>query len=221
MHESHEEELRRLSGRYWSNLDPQGRGFVPLAEAYWSMGMLDEAASLLEEGLERLPYFSAGHLVAARVARDRGELDVARWHIHQLLAIDPQNTLALAARAAFRLDECDVAGALRDLNRILELEPSNARIRRLILDIEGGGGEEGYEGTDVPPPPPPGEPIEEVGERAGEPPAAFTKSDGTHGLPPGPQPRGQQAPVHESPRGKLERSRDLELDGFPLPVWSE
>jgi tetratricopeptide (TPR) repeat protein len=86
--DSLEHEIRTLRAHFWSDRDPDGRAFAPLAEAYLTRGDLDEALALVVDGLGRLPDFATGHLVAARVHRARGDGAAARQAVEALLALD-------------------------------------------------------------------------------------------------------------------------------------
>ena len=129
---SADQEIRLLRTSFWSARDPGGRAFAPLAEAFRQEGNLDEAEALLSEGLSRHPTFTTALLVAARVARDRGNLIVAREQLERLLHLDGGNVLALCDRAEVRLVEGDREGALQDLREASRLEPGNDEFRRRI-----------------------------------------------------------------------------------------
>jgi tetratricopeptide (TPR) repeat protein len=147
-----DEEIRLLRTSFWSARDPNGRAFAPLAEAFRRQGNLDEAESLLAEGLARHPTFTTALFIASRVARDRGDLALAREHLDRLLHLDGGNVLALRDRAEARLIEGDRDGALRDLREASRLEPGNEEIRVRL---------EAAETARTPLPPPVEPPVEE------------------------------------------------------------
>jgi tetratricopeptide (TPR) repeat protein len=138
MIESLDKEIRILRAQYWSARDPEGRGFAPLAEAYRLQGEFDEAASLVQDGLERLPGFLAGYLVASRIARDRGDLLGARDLLDQALELDAENVVARFERATLALEEGDREGALSDLRIVLDLDPLHQDAARRLDEIESG-----------------------------------------------------------------------------------
>jgi tetratricopeptide (TPR) repeat protein len=131
-----DQEIRLLRTSFWSARDPNGRAFAPLAEAFRRQGDLDEAESLLAEGLARHPTFTTALLVASRVARDRGDLTLAGEHLDRLLHLDGGNVLALRDRAEVRLVEGDREGALRDLREAFRLEPGNDELRLRLEAVE-------------------------------------------------------------------------------------
>ena len=132
MPESLDQEIRLLRTSFWSARDPDGRAFAPLAEALRRERSLDEAESILAEGLARHPTFTTALLVSARVARDRGDLTFAREQLDRVLELDGGNVLALQDRAEARLVQGDREGALRDLREASRLDPGNDEFRRRI-----------------------------------------------------------------------------------------
>lgn len=131
------DEIRELRARFWSDRDPKGRAFAPLADAYRRAGDLDEAADLVEEGTDRLPDFVAGHLVAARVYRDRGEGDGAHRAFRRVLELDPENLEALRGAAVLAEESGRTGEALELWQRLARLDPGEeaaaVHIRELKL----------------------------------------------------------------------------------------
>lgn len=118
-----EQEIRDLRSRFWSERDPQGRGFVPLADALRRAQELDEALEVVADGLARHPDFASAHLVHGWVQRDRGEEEEAEAAFRRVLEMDPEN-----ARALYGLGQILAQGgrlaAGRDLvARALDLDP--------------------------------------------------------------------------------------------------
>jgi len=144
-----DQEIRALRAHFWSARDPEGRAFAPLADAYRRRGDLDEAHALVDDGLARLPDFTPGHLVAARIHRARGDLERARTSLDALLDLDGENVLALLDRAELSRDTGDRDLAVRDLSTLLKLVPGHLGARSALDALEReGGGEAGS--TDAP-----------------------------------------------------------------------
>ena len=97
--ESLNQQIVRLEEIYKSELDPQGRAFVPLADAHRRLGDLGKALALIQEGLGTHPDFASAHMVAGWVHRSREEPDDAIRSFERVLALDVENTLARAAIA--------------------------------------------------------------------------------------------------------------------------
>lgn len=141
MPEPPDQEIRMLRTWFWSVRDPDGRAFAPLAEAHCRRGDLEEAEALLRDGLARHPQYATGHLVAARVARARGDTPMTLVHLNRALDLDPENVVALLERAECRASEGDRSEARLDLQAVLRIEPGNpdavGRLEALRADEEG------------------------------------------------------------------------------------
>ena len=123
MSEAFDVEIRTLRSLYWSERDPEGRGFAPLVDAYRRAGDARQAFELLKDGLERHPDFVSGHVVAARLFLDNGLLDEAEQAARTALGLDAENVEALDSLAAV-LEGKDVPdGASEVRARLLALEP--------------------------------------------------------------------------------------------------
>ena len=133
-------EIQVLRASFWSRRDPEGRAFASLADAYRRNGELEEAESLVQEGLRRHPDFATGHLIAAWVFRDKGDHVLVRQHLDRMLDLDPGNVLGLVERAASAAAEGDRDGAVGDLRRVLGADPSHPEARQRLEALELGSG---------------------------------------------------------------------------------
>lgn len=141
-----DQEIRILRAIFWSERDPEGRAFVPLADAYLRKGDPQEALSLLEDGLGRHPGFSAAHLVAARVHRALGSGEAVGSSLARVLELDPENAAALRMRGELaetegRLDEA-VSSFKAALRRNPGFEDLESRIERLSAGRPSGSAAE-------------------------------------------------------------------------------
>ena len=136
MPESLKEEIRILSGSFRSERDPEGRAFAPLADAYLRSGDVAKAEEVVQEGVARLPDFATGHLVAARVARARGDLQRTRAHADRVISLDPGNTLAWVERAAALVREGDAVAALLDLRSAIGIAPGGVATLAALVVLE-------------------------------------------------------------------------------------
>ena len=133
---------------------PVSRAFLPLADLLRQAGRPDEALAVLEAGLARHPEAVGGLVTLARplAAAGRGE-DAADAAV-QVLALDPDNTVALELLADAEERAGDLAAALAHCERLAQLEPGDphwaaslARLRdawsagtAVGPDGRGGGG---------------------------------------------------------------------------------
>ena len=136
MPESLKEEIRIISASFRSERDPDGRAFAPLADAYLRSGDVAKAEEVVREGVARLPDFATGHLVAARVARARGDLQRTRAHADRVISLDPGNALARVERAAAQVREGDAVAALLDLRSAIKIAPGGVAALAALVVLE-------------------------------------------------------------------------------------
>lgn len=118
-----EEDIERLRQAQWSERDPQGRAFASIAEAHRLRGELHLAKTVAQEGVERLPEFASGHVVAGLVHRDLRspvEADVA---FRRVLDLDPENTVALRSLGELAKERESHAEAAEFFRKLYLLDP--------------------------------------------------------------------------------------------------
>ena len=116
-------EIEKLERRWAEN--PKGRNFAPLADAYRKAGELDRAIELCQSGLERHPDYVSAHIVYGRCLIDMKNDAAAGQTFQRVLALDPENIIALKilgeiAERNNRFDE-----AVDWLGRLLNADPMN------------------------------------------------------------------------------------------------
>jgi len=127
------ETLQRKHAEY-----PEGRYFVPLANARRKAGDLDRAEALLRDGLEIHPDYLSAHIVLGRCLEDRGNGREAEEQFQRVLSRDPQNLVALkhlgeiAARDGRRDD------AARWYRELIGADPMNDGARARLTELEAG-----------------------------------------------------------------------------------
>jgi len=124
--ESLEQEIRTLRSLYWSERDPEGRAFAPLADAYLRAGETKEALDLLTDGTTRHPGFSSGHVVAARLFLQQGMLSEAELSARRVLELDAENVVALESLAQVLQATGASEEAARLAATLAELDPEAA-----------------------------------------------------------------------------------------------
>ena len=125
MTQSLEGEIRTLRSLFWSDRDPDGLGFAPLADAYRRAGDAKQALDLLGDGMDRHPDFTPGHVVAARLYVEQGLFTEAEIAARRVLDLDPENVDALRSlvRALEEEGETVDAAKVREQLAILDPEP--------------------------------------------------------------------------------------------------
>ena len=140
MAESLEKEIEELRTLFWSERDPEGRVFAPLADAYRRQGDLDQALEVLRDGLDRHSEFAPGLIVAGWVRRDRGELEAAGEAFEAALGVDEENTEALRGVGELATARGDMPAAVEHFQRLVDLEPGDPEIVARLREIERGDG---------------------------------------------------------------------------------
>jgi len=133
-----ETHIRKLQEFYWSDADPEGRGFVPLADALRRSGELMEAHRLLREGLTRHPDFLAAHVVYGWVHRDGGKLDEAEHWFREALALDPKNIEALRGLGEVLLERGEIPEALGYLELLRQEDPTDLALPGRVEELKTG-----------------------------------------------------------------------------------
>lgn len=122
-----EQEIHDLHALIGSPRDPEGRAFVPLADAYRRAGDPSRALDVLADGLERHPGLAAGHLVAGLTLRDLADDTGAESAFRRVLDLDADNARALVGLGRLldaRGDEMDGSTLVE---RGLALDPTLSR----------------------------------------------------------------------------------------------
>lgn len=140
MSESVEREIRELRSLFWSDRDPEGRGFAPLADAYRRAGDFDQALELLNDGLDRHPEFATGHVVAGWVHRDRGADLEAEASFRTALMLDDENVHALRGLGFLLLGRGKTDEARSVFTRMADLEPGDGAVEAELAVMDDAAG---------------------------------------------------------------------------------
>lgn len=116
-------QIRKLQEFYWSDADPEGRGFVSLAELYRRAGDYSEAHRLLRDGLARHGRLASGHVVLGWVYLDQGLSTEAEVAFRAALAVDPENLGALRGLGDLLLERDVAEEALAVHRKLHRLDP--------------------------------------------------------------------------------------------------
>lgn len=115
--------------------DPRSTVFVPLAEAYRQMGLLDDALEIATRGVQTHSAFCPGYTVLGRIQAQRGELSAAAGAFEKALLIEPQNLTALKGLAKVRMHQGDRGRALTLVQRAVSLSPDDAAAQKMLAAL--------------------------------------------------------------------------------------
>jgi tetratricopeptide (TPR) repeat protein len=124
--------IKKLQEFYWSDADPEGLGFVSLAEAYRRSGDPIEALRILRDGCKRHPGLASGHIVAGWIHAGEGDAAEAEGAFRAALEIDPQNVAALKGLAEVLSDGGAFEEALTLLQTLQPLDPGDGELEGRI-----------------------------------------------------------------------------------------
>lgn len=124
------EGLERLERKHAGN--PEGRFFVPLADAYRRAGDPAGAVELLREGLQSHPEYLSAHIVLGRCYLDLDDPEAARAEFRYVLALDPQNLVALGTLGDLAAAQGRSAEAERWYQELLAVDPMNEEARTAL-----------------------------------------------------------------------------------------
>ncbi len=130
--DSFNDEIRQLEALMFSARDPDGRAFVPLADALRRAGEMDRALAVVSEGMHRLPDFGSAQIVAGWVHREMGDAEAALDAFSRGVELDGENTVALRAAAELAREAGYGDSSIEFADRLAALEGE--------LDATGGVG---------------------------------------------------------------------------------
>ncbi|MCC7053550.1 MAG: tetratricopeptide repeat protein [Gemmatimonadaceae bacterium] len=126
--------LEELTAKYMQN--PR-RFFVPLANEYRQSNDLDRAIALCREHLPAQPGHMSGHIVLGRAYFEKGDIDAAREVFLTSVALDDENAIALRHLGDIARLRGEPAEARQWYARVLDADPENAEIERLLRSMGG------------------------------------------------------------------------------------
>lgn len=116
--------------------DPSSTAFVPLAEAYRQVGLLDDALEAARLGTKMLPHFSPGFSTMGRILGQMGRIDEAMSAYARALSIDRQSQSALVGLARLHLIRGERDQARKILKQAEEFHPDDVKIVDMLNALD-------------------------------------------------------------------------------------
>ena len=116
--------------------DPSSTAFVPLAEAYRQIGLLDDALEAARFGTEMLPHFSPGFSAMGRILGQMGRLDESMSAYARALSIDRQSQAALVGLSRLHLVRGERDQARKILQQAQEFHPDDEKISDMLTALD-------------------------------------------------------------------------------------
>lgn len=116
--------------------DPHSTAFVPLAEAYRQLGLLDDALQIARFGTENLPHFCPGFAIMGRVLCQMGRFSEAADIFARALDIDDESQSTLLGLARLHLSRSEQDQAREILQRTVRLYPEDETARAMLAVMD-------------------------------------------------------------------------------------
>lgn len=116
--------------------DPHSTAFVPLAEAFRQIGLLDDALEAARLGTSMLPQFSPGFATLGRILGQMGHIDEAMGVFAKALGIDRQCLSALIGLARMHLVRGEREQARRILLQAAEFHPQDDMVENMLVALD-------------------------------------------------------------------------------------
>lgn len=116
--------------------DPRSTAFVPLAEAYRQIGLLDDALEAAKLGTRMLPHFSPGFSTLGRILGQMGRIDEAMSAYAKALSLDRQSQAALVGLSRLHLVRAERDQARKILQQAAEFHPDDEMIQNMITALD-------------------------------------------------------------------------------------
>ncbi len=135
-------EIEKLERKHGEN--PEGRYFVPLANAYRRSGSMGDAISVLRKGIRRHPDYLSARIVLGHCYADQGDVDSARSEYQHVLSFDPHNLVALRSLGELAAAAGNDDEARRRYEQLLAVDPMNEEARVGLQMLSHGSSLAGF-----------------------------------------------------------------------------
>ncbi|MGD9727560.1 MAG: tetratricopeptide repeat protein, partial [Nitrospiraceae bacterium] len=117
--------------------DPRSKAFMPLAESYIKADMWQEAAGVLEDGLQVNPGFVTAMAALGRVYEQLGQPGKAKAILAEVVAQSPDNLRAHRILARIFSSEHQIEPALQSCEAILAVNPFDVEALSIRQAVTG------------------------------------------------------------------------------------
>jgi predicted Zn-dependent protease len=116
--------------------DPNSLIFLPLAEEYRKIGMIEEAIFYLEEGLKKNPSYTLAKTTLARCYFDVKKIIEAKDLATDVLRETPDNVIAMKLKGQILLREGKFDEARIQLQEALKYRPNDQEVLQFLEQIK-------------------------------------------------------------------------------------
>jgi len=115
----------------------KSKSFIKLANIYIKIGMVDDAISVLKEGLRYNSDNVSALVLMGKSLKEKKDFTNSSKNFEKVIKLDPQNIVALNELAEIRKREGNLQEALKLYDTIIFLDPLNEDAKREIKIIKG------------------------------------------------------------------------------------
>jgi len=116
--------------------EPASKLFLPLAEEYAKSGLLDEALSVLKEGLQIHPSYLTARVSLGKIYLQKGLTAEAKAEFENVIKMNPDNLLAHRKLAKIYKDEGAFGQCRSSCQRVLAQSPADREMVALLQESE-------------------------------------------------------------------------------------
>ncbi|MEE8328490.1 MAG: tetratricopeptide repeat protein [Thermodesulfovibrionia bacterium] len=128
------EDLEKLKKKV--EKDPLSKLFVPFAEEYKKLGMVEEAINTLLLGLENQPDYTSARVALGKIYQNKDMLSEARVEFEKAIKSVPDNLLAHKRLAEIYYKQGEFSKAMEENQIILNLNPNDEEAKAMISSLE-------------------------------------------------------------------------------------
>lgn len=111
------------------------RFFIPIAEEYIKSGMLDEAISVLKEGLQTYPNYLGARVSLGKAYLEKGMISEAIKEFEYVVQVSPDNILAHKKLISLYKDLGRIDNAIHACETLLVFTPKDKEIAELLSNL--------------------------------------------------------------------------------------
>ncbi len=116
--------------------NPRSPAFANLAEAYWKMGMLEEALEVTSKGVRHNPEYVSGLVAHGKILFELKDYKDAIRVLTKAHLLNPENLLAIRLLAHCFVKTKEHLEALSLFKKLLMLKPNDASAQKFVKDWE-------------------------------------------------------------------------------------
>lgn len=131
--------------------DLNSRLFVPLAEEYRKEGMLDEAITVLLDGLDRQPGYTSARVALGRLYLEKDMINEARSEFEKVVSAIPDNLFAHKKLAEIYKNLRETDKAIAAYREIVKLNPLDEDAKTSLENLENIAHKPAAETPEMPP----------------------------------------------------------------------